>query len=259
MKKLNCYGFHFGERIDLSKVISKVKFDVIKDEEGYLLFQGDSNEYIYVKDFGSIVFIGMELADIKYVCKNIANYQSPISNYPSEEYTILINDNIDIEVGFNEIAVSSFNSDIAHIVMLNIAQAVALDNYQYKTNDLLSQTRRIAKSLELTGNIKMPRRKLRKFVGKTMVLKNRIEENLFIFATSDLAWSDEGLNELDKQLRQELDFVNRHHSLQNSLTVVKENLDLFRDILQHKHSSTLEWIIIILILIEIIQILVDKL
>ena len=57
------------------------------------------------------------------------------------------------------------------------------------------------------------------------------------------------------KLNEELDFKNRFASIQHSLDIVKENLELFKDILQHKHSSLLEWIIIILILFEVIHVL----
>ena len=92
-----------------------------------------------------------------------------------------------------------------------------------------------------------------------MNLKNSIAENLFIFEVSDLAWTDKNLGKLDAKMRDELEIVTRHHGLQHSLNVISENLDFFKDILQHKHSSLLEWIIIILILFEILQVLFEKL
>jgi len=96
---------------------------------------------------------------------------------------------------------------------------------------------------------------MRKFIGETMNIKNRIAKNLFIFETSNLAWSKENLSDLDNQLRFQLDVVNRFRGLENNLNIVKENLDFFQAIIQHKHSSVLEWIIIILILFEVIQVI----
>jgi uncharacterized Rmd1/YagE family protein len=42
------------------------------------------------------------------------------------------------------------------------------------------------------------------------------------------------------------------------LDIVKENLDLYKDLMQHRRSNLLEIIIILLILVEIINIFVDK-
>jgi uncharacterized Rmd1/YagE family protein len=67
------------------------------------------------------------------------------------------------------------------------------------------------------------------------------------------------LSQLDTMLSEELDFKNRYHGMQSSLNVIRENHEFYKDMLQHKHSSMLEWIIIILILFEIVQIFIDQL
>jgi uncharacterized Rmd1/YagE family protein len=42
------------------------------------------------------------------------------------------------------------------------------------------------------------------------------------------------------------------------LGIVKDNLELFKDILQYRNSVVLEWIIIILISIEVINFFIEK-
>lgn len=99
---------------------------------------------------------------------------------------------------------------------------------------------------------------MRKFIGKTLNLKNSITENLFVFDTPYLAWSSKELSQLDYKLKDELDIVKRHQGINNSLNTIKESLDLFSDILHHRYSSMLEWIIIILILFEVVQVIIEK-
>ena len=124
--------------------------------------------------------------------------------------------------------------------------------------ELLEKVKKIATQLELSGNVKTSRKKLRQFVGKAMGLKNKMVENLYIFETSDLAWGNGDLAELDALLRTELEVMTRHQGIQHNIDTVKENLDVFIQILDHKHSSTLEWIIIILIAVEIVQLLIER-
>ena len=163
-----------------------------------------------------------------------------------------------IHVGFEKITIPKFTIDIAHMVMLNLGQSVALDNYLDMSLTLLENSKVYANELENKGKIQLSRKNMKKFIGRTMNLKNSIAENLFIFEASNLAWTDQDLTMLDNQMRSELEIINRHHGLQHNLNVISENLDFFKDILQHKHSSLLEWIIIILILFEIVQVLVEK-
>lgn len=56
----------------------------------------------------------------------------------------------------------------------------------------------------------------------------------------------------------ELDITLRRY-IQENLSIVQENLELFKDLSQHIHSAQLEWIIIILILFEGADLFITKL
>ena len=89
-------------------------------------------------------------------------------------------------------------------------------------------------------------------------MKNGIYENLYIFDAPESTWEDEKLAILDKKLKHTFDLKNRYRYVQDRIDIIKENLQLFKDIWDHKESSTLEWIIIILIFVEIIDLFVGK-
>ncbi|MGB1104041.1 MAG: RMD1 family protein [Crocinitomicaceae bacterium] len=251
-------AYHIGRRIDLMKSLSKFHEEIVKDEPSFILLKRTETSFLYLKDHGSVVFCNFSEKEKKKVFKIFGSNEIDIDSFSTEEYEISIEPNRPEQVHFNTVSVGAFTVDVLHIVMLNLSQSVAMENYQNRTNALLQQTRQISDKLKLTGDIGLTRGKLRQFIGKTMVLRTRIAENLLIFETSDLAWSSEQLSFLDNQLREQLDMVNRHHGLQCSLNIVKENLDLFRDILHHKQSSTLEWIIIVLILLEVMDMVIAK-
>lgn len=254
----NVVAYHLGKRIKLKSIRDKFTFEIVKREHSFLLFQVDERSLFYLKDYGSIVFINTSKELIKKIIEQILDEAISIADLPNEKYQLKESAGKNILVDFNTITVPKFTLDTAHIVMLNLGQSVALDNYFEMSIALLESTRVYANELEKKGRINLTRKKVRKFIGKTMNLKNSIAENLFIFETSNLAWTDSNLAMLDNQMREELEIVNRHHGLQHNLSVISENLDFFKDILQHRHSSILEWIIIILILFEIIQVLFEK-
>ncbi|MEO5998377.1 MAG: hypothetical protein ABIN89_16605 [Chitinophagaceae bacterium] len=79
------------------------------------------------------------------------------------------------------------------------------------------------------------------------------------FENPNLTWNDEYLNIINTDPSRELDIKLRHSSLQDSLSTVRVNLEILKDINQHSHSSKLELIVIVLIAIEILNILIDKL
>jgi len=251
-------AFHLGSRIDLKYAIKLLNYEILKDEQTFVLLKRDNESYIYIKSYGSVVFCNFTDEEKHHYLARLKRDYVDFDNLMTEEYEIEVSPIGKAKVMFNTVLVNTFSIDLMHIVMFNLSQSVALDNYQLRTNLLLEQTRRLSDELKRTGDIGLTRSKLKKFIGRTMVLRTRIAENLLIFETTDLAWSRKKLADLDDSLRKQLNMVERHHGLEYSLGIVKENLDLYKDILQHKHSSMLEWVIIALIFIEIINMIINK-
>lgn len=250
-------AFHLERHLGLKRLRERFSdFNLVKREHSFLLYEDNKQSYFYIKDYGSVVFINSSQELIENVLSLINPNKKQFDNYPNESYNIVFKDSI--EVDFDKIQIKELTQDVAHIIMLNMAQSVALKHYVDRISVLHDKTLVYSKQLEKKGKINLSKRQMRIFIGKTMNLKNSIAENMFIFDMPELAWNNADLSTLDFQLKDELDIVSRHQSIQLSLDVIKENLDLFKDILQHRYSSMLEWIIIILILFEVIQVIIEK-
>jgi uncharacterized Rmd1/YagE family protein len=143
--------------------------------------------------------------------------------------------------------------------MLNVSQSVALDYYSEQTNLLQEETNSHTLSLERRGRLSISGNNLKKYIGKTLNLKNRIAENLYIFDSPPEAWEDENLNRIDQGLKRTFDLQERYRDIREGLEIVRENLDLFKDLLQYRNSTFLEWIIIILVALEVVNLVIDKL
>ena len=70
--------------------------------------------------------------------------------------------------------------------------------------------------------------------------------------------NDEYLHKVDTGLRNTFDLKIRFKDFDYSLQIVKDNLDLFKDLMHHNKSNLLEIIIIVLILIEVVNLFVSK-
>lgn len=257
MKKesFTVFAFHVGKNIPIKETRSHFNYVLLKREPSFLLYKVLENSYVYIKDYGSIVFYNCSNA-VKhhFLSKITENENFNVEYFNREEYKVYKSEKL--EVDFNAIYLNNFDIDFLHIILLNLAQSVALEAYAQKTSSLYQSTLVYTKQLEFKGRINLSKIKMRKFIGKTLNIKNTITEELFVFDTSNLAWSNESLSLLDTKLKEELDIEKRFKGLHLSLDTIKENLDLFNELSQHKYSSMLEWIIIILILFEVVQIFV---
>lgn len=250
MKKAQAY--HVGNKIDLQIARAFFESQPIKYDSTFLLYQLE-NGFVYIKDFGAIVFID---GDLQVQLKLIKELDDD-DNFTTLNEDYLIKEGAPaISVDFTTISLTSLSLDAVHLIALNLAQSVALDHYQRLSSDLLEASRKLSDHLERTGKVGLNRTELAKFIGKAVNLKNRIAENLYIFDSPELAWNEPALSELDTKMNRALEFRSRHQSMQHEINTVTESLELFRDMMQNQHSTLLEWIIIILILIEVVHIFI---
>lgn len=257
--KVTTIGYHLGGRLDLKLIKNSLTFHCIYADPTELIYETSQFSWFQVFDYGSVVFFGIEKTLQTDIIGSIRKILSlAVNELESEEIDIEINPHSSTKVLFDKIIVNHINADIAKIVMLNIAQSVALDYYIDQTNILLEQTTYFSNELEEKGRFSIKGKALLKYIGKALNLKNKIARNLYIFDSPDITWNDKSLNQLHDQLNRELDIKIRHRSLQESLSIIQENLEIYKDINQHSHSSTLEWIIIILIAVEIANLFIDK-
>ena len=164
----------------------------------------------------------------------------------------------EMRFGFNKIKIIKPTVDIFRLIMLNVSQSVALDYYYEVTNTLLRETNLQTQCLEKRGRLNISGRNLKKYIGRTLYLKSSISENLYIFDSPAETWEDENLNSIDIGLKRTFDLQVRFRSIQESLQIIKDNFELFKDIMQYRNSYVLEIIIIVLILLEVINLVIEK-
>ncbi|MCB9224853.1 MAG: RMD1 family protein [Crocinitomicaceae bacterium] len=255
MLVLRSTAFHLGVNISISKAIHDLDFQLSKTEDEFALFELGENSWIYLKNYGSVVFINVSKELIQKTMKFFLKDLRDLENLPSDDFEIQVEAGSAMSVQHGIVKIPEISNDIAHIIAINMAQTVALDDFTLRAESLLEKTSSYSAGLIKTGHLHSSRMNIRKLMGNTLILKNRVAENLYIFDTPDIAWDDKHLVELYDSMRKDLDFDRRHQGLQLNLAIAKENLDLYQNILQHRHSSILEWIIILLILFEVIQVL----
>ncbi len=255
---LKVTSFQLADSIDIKLFKTTFTAPIHYGDTDELFYILDKDKYLYVFKYGIVCFLGYsetEMADffkrIGPSCKNLFDQRL------SDEFDIET-DAPAINYGYNKIEIPSPDVDELRLIMLNVSQSVALDYYNQQTNSLLEETNFYTQLLEKRGRINMGGIKLKKYIGRTLNLKNRISGNLYIFDSPEETWENENLNKLDIGLKKTFDLQARFRTIQEGLGIVKENMELFRDLLQNRNSLTLEWVVIILILVEVINILIGK-
>ncbi len=253
---LKVISFQIADSIDIRQFKASFNATSHYADTDELFYFIETNQYLSVFKYGIVCFLGYTEAEmtgffkiIEPHCKNLFDQRL------SDEFDIETEAPV-INYGYNKIEIPSPDTDVLRLIMLNVSQSVALDFYNQQTNVLLEETNHHTQLLERKGRINMGGIKLKKYIGRTLNLKNRISANLYIFDSPEETWENENLNKLDIGLKKTFDLQARFRTIQEGLGIVKENMELFKDLLQNRNSLTLEWVVIILILMEVINIFI---
>jgi uncharacterized Rmd1/YagE family protein len=255
---MNVLSYHIADGIDVKGLKNSFRAPIHYSDNDEIFYVIDPDKFIYVFKYGVVSFLNygeIRMSEfiqfIKPFCKNFSEFKL------SEEFEIVTGAK-DIRFGFNKIEIIKPTIDIFRLIILNVSQSVALDYYHDVTDTLLMETNLQTQYLEKKGRLNISGRNLKKYIGRTLNLKSKIAENLYIFDSPPETWEDEDLNRIDIGLKKTFDLQVRFRSIQESLQIIKDNFELFKDIMQYRNSYVLEMIIIILILVEVINLVVEK-
>lgn len=251
-------SWQVADSIDIKACKANFKADLVFSDSDELFYEVSGERYIYVFKHGVVSFFNYESIDISSFLQFIRQFcKNSFEESLSDEFIVETGAK-ENKVGYNKIDIISADRNILRIIMLNVSQSVTLDYYTEQTDRLLEETNYHTQILEKKGRLAISGRHLKKFIGKTLLLKNRIAENLYVFDSPPETWEDEKLGILYTELKRNFDLQDRSRNVSDGLGIVKDNLELFRDILQYRNSVFLEWIIIILITIEVLHYLLEQ-
>lgn len=252
-------AYQVANTINIKSSKQQLQWELLFQDSDELFFSNSKDKYIYLFHYGMVSFFNLSPRERDTVLKQIKPFcEGYLEETISEEVKVEIKPDT-LQVNFESIVLPDTNSEMIRLVMLNASQSVALDRFSKITEDLLVETNEHTKYLENKGKLDISGNKLKRFIGKVLNIKNKISENLYIFDSPEITWEDEKLNKLNQELKKVFDLQDRYHLIHDRIEIIKENLELFKDIMDHRESSRLEWIIIILILVEVVDMFIIKL
>ncbi|HYG01875.1 MAG TPA: RMD1 family protein [Chryseosolibacter sp.] len=253
------HAFLVANHLDIKAVKSFLEIKPLAESSSELFYSFSENKFQYYTNYGVMVFTGYTEDEMRYAIKAISQYQRvPVAPYFRDDYQIRVEPGQDVKFDFTEVAVARVDDKVIRIAMLHLAQSVALDYYNGIAENLLGEVKQFTHQLESTGKLKISRKNMMRFIGKALNTQNDIAENIYIFDAHDLTWEDEELDKLYQGLIKHFDLRVRFNEIEYTLKIIESNLTVFREILQQRESNVLEYIIIILILVEVIDLLLSK-
>ena len=252
-------AYHIQNSINLKQCKEALSSVVIESSSMDILLEIGEGKYGLIFNYGVIVFYECTPDDISNVFIELAIVRDIKElEYYTDDFGLKKTES-EFKINFHYIALPIINEEVIRIAMLNLGQSLALKYYDAVSQDLLTSIRGFTGELETNGKLKIGQKSILRFVGKALNTQNRIAENLYIFDAPPVTWENEYLEKVNVALSKHFELSSRYRSIDSTFKIIKDNLSAYMDLYHHKESSKLEWIIIILILVEVIDTFISKL
>jgi uncharacterized Rmd1/YagE family protein len=223
------------------------------------LFYKYKTGYIYVLSYGVVVFANVEEIDRSNFLNLIKNYSdNQLETRIMEDFAINRNTSQNPEFAYNALSVPEVNEDIIRISMLQVAQSIALDFYQERSQLLLNETVKLTTQLEKYGKLKTSKKQVLRTIGRTLNMKNRIIDDLYVLDSPPVTWENELLGKVNDGLAKTFDIHIRFRDVEYTLRSVESNLQLFMELITTEQSMRLEYIILFLIFFEVVHLILQQ-
>ena len=137
-------------------------------------------------------------------------------------------------------------------VSFALAQSVKLGVFERTVEQTILETRSIPERMAYDGTIRLKRKQITRRIGQLFVDRASINLHSDILDHPDFFWEDDEWLPCYMRASKYLEVDRRAEVLNKRLDIIKELYDMLASELATAHSNKLEWIIIILILIEVI-------
>jgi uncharacterized Rmd1/YagE family protein len=209
----------------------------------------------FIFQFGVLVLWGLGYDESQLLLSELKKFsEGPLSEPISEELTYTEENNT-VSIHEDHIYLSKTDNDVLEKLAIShgIAQSLKLAQFELSVQKTIESTKHIPENIATVGSPKMNRITIAKTRGELYLVNSYITLQFDLLDTPEFFWEYPEIEPIYEMTANYLEIKPRIEILDKKLQVIHELFTMLADEQNHKHSSSLEWIIIWLIAIEILM------
>ncbi len=244
---------YLGAKIDIKKIQENIKRYRFMNSDQPTVIQLAEGQYAVLTRFGTVTFWNVsEKTEHEFITEI---YQFIANPHKGRRHS----DSLKVYIGsgpermtFEEIHLKEIDVEKIKMISYVSAQSVALDKYEDEIDQRLIELGRVVDELKDSGKTHHSQQSLLKQVGTTLSVKQSAVSSLSLLDKPDAAWDIEEIEKLYDHLRDAYELRDRFDILNEKIDFLSENNSTLLDAVSSQRSYTLEIIVVVLIVIEIV-------
>lgn len=263
MKLFTFKAFAFGGELDLNRLA--VKLGITRKyrwEEPmklnpvtFALAKGNDAEQVYLYYFGGVVFLNCSGDIITRFLNSIPQYAESLKGQVQlpyrEEYRLEIDPECEPAIA-NECAVMPrYDLAFLDIICFVIAKSVALERIEERIDLVFDEVEGLIANLG-KGRLELPDRDMARLTSSILSFKFTSIAHIMVLDKPDITWDNPEADRLYLTMASMFELNQRYQEIKHKSETLLDMTDVFASLSHARRSARLEWIIIILIAIEIV-------
>ena len=241
-----------GQDLDATKlsevVVQQLGAVRYRDAYGIKTLTGET----WLFDYGILVSWGTPEDERQQLLAQLADIVADGAvSIPMEQYAWVIDEAQAFAVAHDVLTLPSNDSHVKLALSHAFAQSAKVMYFEDIALQVINSTASLPHQLAATGKIPLSRNEVSKTRGRLLTTISDINLHFGLLDTPEFFWDYPELESLYLRLAKYLDLQQRIEILGKKLATLQNMLDMLAEEQHHKHAAFLEWIIIILIAVDI--------
>ncbi|MEI8356242.1 MAG: RMD1 family protein [Deltaproteobacteria bacterium] len=263
MKEYHFNAFAFAGEIDLNRLAARMTIPrKYRWEEPMKLnpvtfspTAGDDTEWVYLYYFGGVVFLNCSGEIIARFLDGIVRFAEHLKSHPQlpfrEEYRLEIDAGREAAITNDYAVMPNDNQAFIDIICFVIAKSVALERIEERVDAVFDEVEVLIANLG-KGTLELPDRDMARLASSILGFKYTSIAHIMVLDKPDITWDDPEADRLYLTMARLFELNQRYQEIKHKSETLLDMTDVFTSLSHARRSARLEWIIIILIAIEII-------
>lgn len=233
-------------------------------DEGGEIDIGKRND-IFIFEYGVIIMWGYTPKEEAAFLEDLAKFESEklsAEDIQVEEFNYYITKSYQPRI-YNDFI--TIRDDSNYMLKLSIshalAQSVKISLFEELVDNTIEDTEDIPQQIAQTGKVEMTKDEIMKSIGELFILRININLHGSVLDSPELMWAEPHLEPIYQATRGYLEINQRVELLNQRLEVISDLLQMLKEQLGHSHEENLEFIVVVLVAVEvlvsIINIMID--
>jgi len=212
-------------------------------------------ERVYLYFFGGVVFQNCTADMIRYFFDGMAKHHEGFSSHPNlrfhDDYSLRVGESETPSITNDYAVVQAYDQILSYIVCFVLAKSVALERIEARVDLVLDEMEGLIALLD-QGKLSIPDRRLAKLASSILNFKYISIAHVMVLDKPDITWENPVADRFYTTMANIFELDQRYQEIKHKSETLMDITEVFTGLSHSRRAARLEWIIIILIAIEIV-------